>query len=203
MITYNPNDPVLSFAVDPGTSTLGLTIVKVLPDSTLELVHSETIEIDKEIRRSTEYQHLAEEYSMMDARLSVIRDCLLELLLEYEPHVLSVETPYMGRFPAAYRALVLCMSAVLKSFRDYNDDLPIHFIEPSSAKAAVGVVKKGSHKDVVERLLRARFKPNCKKKEFHESELIEFMDEHQWDSLAVNYATLAFYDFFDGEKNHD
>lgn len=201
MLTYSPNERIRSFAVDPGTSTLGLSIVDVLPNSTLELVHADTINIEKEIRRSDEYRSIAEDYGMMDARLSAVRDNLLELLLQYKPHVLSLETPYMGRFPAAFRALVECMRAILTAYRDYNDELEIYLVEPSTAKAAVGVIKRGSNKDIVEKLLRERFKENCKPGEFHPSGYTFLMDEHSWDSLAINYYVLKLYDFFQGANN--
>lgn len=89
----------------------------------------------------------------------------------------------MGRFAAAFRALTECMVFISDAVGRYDPMMLLHVVDPPTAKMAVGlVIKKGMTKDDVKKAVLA-----LKDLENPNGIILEDLDEHSIDSIAVGY----------------
>lgn len=184
MIPWNRflEKPYVICAIDPGTDTLGVSILYVdLLEGTITLVDAFTWDASKYIEAN---HHQTLLWGPRFARIAYHRNNLYELLIRYQPNLVVAESPFMGRFPQAFESLVEVRSAISLALYSYNPALPLELMDPPTAKKGVGaIVKKGSKENVQE----------CVKAL---SDLIwqlpyplEQLDEHCYDAIAVGYTT--------------
>lgn len=169
--------------IDPGTDTLGVSVLDVhLHLNTLSLVFAQTFQ---GAQMAQHYRYIMQVHGDKVARLKAHEDNLYYLLTLYQPHEVISEAPYMGRFPAAYGALVQCMDSIRGALIRYDPMLPLHTADPPTVKNAVGVGGRTGDKALmataVQQLVEQSIllNPNglC----------IAALDEHSIDSIAVAY----------------
>lgn len=174
MITLPASDePLRLLAIDPGTSTLGVALLSWDFGPNFVVEHAFTAKVKDEDDTFTE---------MNGNRLGRMR-CLINVVDEelnsFEPHVIIAESPFLGRFPQAFAALVELLTLLRLSVNRYNSQLPLYTIDPKTVKKAVGVdLGKKNDKDDVTQALRIH-------PDLAWNVDIETLDEHSIDAVAV------------------
>lgn len=192
MLILPEDDPVYRIcSIDPGSNTLGFAVLEV------DLVAG-GVTVDEAVtfngeKMSQQYPHLIEVHGEKVARLYAHEKNLLRAFQHYKPHAIICESPFLGRFPQAYAALVECMTAIRRACYQYNPHIRLDTVDPMTAKQAVGVVikkaPKGSkHKkqgltkdDVKQAILQLKDLTNQAER------MLTQMDEHSIDAIAVGY----------------
>jgi Holliday junction resolvasome RuvABC endonuclease subunit len=179
MLTLPESDePLRLFAIDPGSDTLGIALLE-LDLVTLEL----TVVWVQTFTASTVTRRAGEAENAYFARLRRVRHHytnFYKLLTQFQPHLVTAEAPYLGRFATAFEALVEVRGALQNALHDYNPDLILTLVDPPSAKKAVGaIVKKGSKENVAQSVLA------CSKLKWGDDVEIGTIDEHGFDAIAV------------------
>lgn len=133
--------PVRVMGIDPGSNMLGVSILDYhLADKSVVLVDARTFQAAQDLR---EYKLVADVHGEHIAKLMSIRDSLSGYMRAWIPYTVASESPYMGRFPAAYRALCNCMMMITETVIAHDPYMPLHLFDPMTVKAAVGVTAKG------------------------------------------------------------
>lgn len=167
--------------IDPGTETLGTAVLDVnLCTAQVSLIHAKTY---RGSRGLLLHPALAETQGDRLAKLYSHEQTLLALFNHFQPHGVSVEAPYLGKFPQAFEALVECRTYIRRALWQYHPMMPMELIDPPTAKMAVGVVpRKGVTKDDIKRgVLNLGNLTNCT------TSSIASLDEHSIDAIAVGY----------------
>lgn len=176
MPDHNPIHRILS--IDPGTDTLGYSIID------LNVYTGEMLAVEVRTISASRLARTLEHYTVVHgdktSRLIVIEEHLYEVMYWFKPHAVIAESPYLGRFPQAFAALVECFNTIRRAVIRYDATIPLEMIDPSSAKKAVGVSKKGSTKEDVKYGVLG-----LSNLSFKEGIEAESLDEHSTDSLAV------------------
>lgn len=167
-------------AIDPGTTTLGVSFLDVdLSKRSVTVIDSATYRADSRVNENSIYYETRGDRA---ARLRFHHQNLRVLFQQFQPHALIAESPYMGRFPAAFEALCECRDMLRTVLHEYNPALPFETVDPPTAKKAVGaIVKKGSKENVQESVLA------LKDLQWALPYPIELLDEHCYDSIACGY----------------
>jgi hypothetical protein len=165
-------------AIDPGTDTLGVAIIDLY--LTRRIMRVVEVRTYKASDRYASVAHLNQSLSDRGLRMYWHGINLTNVLFAWLPNAVIAEAPYMGRFPAAYEALVECRSMIRQSVASYNPALELLLVDPPSAKKSVGaIVKKGSKENVQESVLKLPFL------EWYQPLGIDAIDEHGFDAIAV------------------
>ncbi len=185
---YDDPAPCRILGIDPGTNKLGVSVLDVcLATNAISLRFSQTF--DGHVM-SRDYRYVSRVHGDKVARLEAHRENLYILLTHWQPHEVVSEAPYLGRFPAAYAALVECLTAVRHALSAYDWNMPLLTVDPPTAKNAVGVNGKSGDKDLmaaaVHRLVDLGFLLNP------EGIVLSSLDEHSIDSIAVGYVRAKY-----------
>ena len=170
-------------ALDPGTDTLGVAVFDL--DLATGIARIPWVSTLRASRSNHFNDYAATLHGDRYARLNAHHARLVELFQQFQPQLIASESPYMGRFPQAYAALVECMQIIQSAVTQYDYGLSVLTVEPTAAKKAVGVLKRGSNKDLVRDLVLA--KPEL---QFIGGVNPYTLDEHSTDALAVGYFVL-------------
>ncbi|MND25671.1 hypothetical protein D3C87_1317840 [compost metagenome] len=167
-------------SIDPGTDTLG-TAVHDVDLFTGEVILRDATTLHGE-RNSRRYPGVAEVHGNRWAKLHSHEIEILHWLRYFQPNALICESPFLGRFPQAFEALVECKTAIRRALYQYDLTMPLETVDPPSAKIAVGAPGKSKKKEEVMRgILKL---PNYRNES---GKQIEFLDEHSTDAIAVGY----------------
>lgn len=174
------NKPFRVVGIDPGTESLGFAVLDLsLSNRKVTVRHVETLK-SQDVQKN--YSLELELHGARTARLMGMHDRLVVLLEVFQPHAVSTESPYMGRFPQAFAALTECVSYVRRAVDRYDRYQSLESVDPPTAKKAVGMtVKRGSTKDDVK---QAVAKLDI---EYAEGINLDDLDEHSVDAIAVAY----------------
>lgn len=142
------DNEVRILAIDPGTDTMGVCL------SIVDL-HHRTHYIDNlftlhAARQVSYYQSTLDIHGARQARFRAHTEMLLLTLDSFRPHCVISESPFMGKFAAAYGALTECMSVIRAALYQYDPTIPLETVDPPSAKKSVGVKARGGTKKDVE-----------------------------------------------------
>lgn len=172
--------PLVLMGIDPGTDTLGLSIMKIDPLSYAIIESSATTFHGRKV---TGYNSLLEAtHGSRIARLHAHRQNLYEQFCIHRPTVVASETPFFNRFrPNAFGPLVETMWCIREALWMYDQRLPLVEISPRSMKQTVGLKNKIGKDDV--KLALLGLKDILK---ISESELLS-LDEHAIDALGIVY----------------
>jgi len=183
MFRVNPDDdiPYRIAAIDPGTNTLGISFLDVdLAVRSITVIESATYRADSRVKEDS---IIYESRGDRAARLHFHRLNFAALLQQFTPHAVIAESPFMGRFPAAFEALCECRDMLRSVVWQYNPRIPLELIDPPTAKKAVGaLVQKGSKENVQACVLAL---PDLK---WALPVPIQTLDEHCYDSIACGYS---------------
>lgn len=172
--------PYRIVGIDPGTNNLGLSILDVdLHTHQISLTGVMTIKAGRSL---SQYGTLTETHGERDAKLQIYTDELYQWFYRLRPTCIISESPFMGRFPQAYAALVECLFCIRRAVSFYLPYLPLELATPTEVKLAVGAPTKGGGKEAVKQaLLQVSDIENP-----FDIDLAQ-LDEHSVDSIAVAY----------------
>ena len=171
---------VMSF--DPGTNHLGIAVFNVIPETgVLILKHAWTTDIAK--LAEDRYPGLAAYHGIRMAKLQAIEDVIAKAVESWMPTTLISESPYMGRFPQAFGALVECLYVIRSMILRWDYGVVLHTIDPASVKQAVGVSGRSGDKS----LMAAAIQKHPTRLDLSSVDLTR-LDEHAIDAIAVGYA---------------
>lgn len=175
--------------IDPGTNHTGYSVLDLNNSGELRCIYARTLDTSPLVRIDGVTTNL---HSDRFSKIRILGNELLHLLRIFRPHVVISESPYMGRFPQSFAALV----EVLLMFRDvifqFDPALPFETIDPSSVKKSMGVSGKSGDKDLMSTALQKeniQYLSGINSKEF---------DEHTVDSICVgvHYIKRHFGDYY-------
>lgn len=166
-------------SIDPGSNSLGLTI-NAVDFSTRQktILHSTTVHIDR-LAQLLYGDSLVLTHGLRFAKMQVCRSAIFKMACDWEIQAVVSESPYMGRFPQAFSALVECVQSMQLGIMDYNPLLPFNMIDPATVKKAMGVKGNSGDKNAMRNaaalILPAGFD-------------LDVFDEHAIDSMCVGHA---------------
>jgi Holliday junction resolvasome RuvABC endonuclease subunit len=168
------------FSIDPGINHLGLSITSI-DFNTKEVLSTDT----KTIHAKEKYlnKHTIENYGLKQAKIDYLNQIFIDLLNEYRPITVAIETPFYNlKRPAAFMPLVELLYQLSISLRATLASSNLALYQPSIIKKTIGASAICKKEEVREYVL--------KKKDFFKYKSIfpmEDLDEHSIDSLAIFY----------------
>lgn len=167
-------------SIDPGTNNLGICIAQMdLLSNKMNVIEAYTVDINIVTRLYA--QHIEIMYGERAAKMYAIEYLVNNILRSYPIAMLACESPYMGRFPAAFAALVECMARIYMAVYKHKQTMPFYYIDPSTVKRNLGVKGTSSNKDEVARAVANSPYINIERLN------IQYCDEHTTDAIAVGY----------------
>lgn len=177
--------PFRVIGIDPGTDTLGVSVLDAnLSTNEISLKSSQTF---KGSIMCKEYPWIIQTHGEKVARLKSHEDNLYNLFCQYRPHEVVSEAPYMGRFPAAYAALVECLNAIRAALMRYDAHMPLYTVDPATVKHTVGVSGKSGDKELMHKAIT-----NLTTISNPGHINLQMLDEHSIDSIAVAYVRASY-----------
>ena len=167
-------------AIDPGTNTLGVAVLDVcMSKGSVTLQESFTVVSNTNLRH---YPNVLLAHGERYAKLYSHSEKLRALFEEWEPHAVICESPFLGRFPQAFEALVECKIMIRRALQQYEPTMSLETVDPPTAKKAVGAPGKGGDKYAVRDAVLT-----LKDLTVSDSVDILSLDEHSIDAIAVGY----------------
>lgn len=166
--------------IDPGTTFLGVGIIKVNLD-TAKILSSDafTLNGSKLINNDN---WISKTYGDRTSRILALECELLKIFNYFKPTYICSESPFiMTKFPAAGIALTEVMCSIKRSVMSYSSWHRLFTIDPSSVKNAIGA-KGNADKDVMRNKL-----VNLSELNYNGQVQLLSLDEHSIDALAVAY----------------
>lgn len=147
------DDYLTVIGIDPGTSCLGFAAIKYCPSSAAMLLDTAfTIEpslLGKRIGVSPDT------LTHRPVKLNILRDALVKEFVNHEPTIVASESPFLGRFPRAFAALVECVFAERSALHEYDPSKIMVMITPSTVKVSAGVSHQSNDKEDMREALNA------------------------------------------------
>lgn len=168
-------------SIDPGTNHLGFAIIDLIPDRGMVVVDVATLEA---MRLASQYKSLIEVHGEKIAKLYALEMALNRIMSRFKPHYVVSESPYLGRFPNAFAALVECFNMIRRALIDFNPCMPLNQLDPSTIKKSVGVSGKSGDKSLMTLALAKLSAVEIDLSEFS----LDNLDEHSVDAIAAGYA---------------
>lgn len=177
------SDRPLMLSIDPGTNHLGIAISNLsLATKKMEVIEAYTVDINYVAKLYASHIELCR--GQRSAKMYAVYYLVQNLLRSYPFSVVACESPYMGRFPAAFSALVECLANISTACQDYNQRLPLFLYDPATVKRALGVKGTSSDKNAVAQAV-ARC-PSIDTSQIY----LSYCDEHTTDAIGVGHACL-------------
>lgn len=126
-----------------------------------------------------------EEMASRPARLNVIERALTLEFFKYEPVLVASESPFLGRFPAAFAALVECVTVERRALRAYDSNKRMCMLTPTTVKVGAGVAHNSNDKEDMRDAL-----DNIEDVDLSDVD-ISSLDEHAIDAIHVTRAAIA------------
>lgn len=172
--------PIRLFSIDPGSNHVGFAMSEISSDfKSITVVDATTVNLPKLLNRNE--QPRAKLFGDKVAKLHILRHAVTRYAEAWNPLCVVSETPYMGKFPQAYGALMECYFSIRLGLSDYNRSMILHGIDPSSVKASVGVNGRSDDKELVRKAL-------LKLPDLILDVQLLHLDEHAIDAIAVAYS---------------
>lgn len=189
MILCPPGDTRLRLiAIDPGTTTLGMTCMEIDLVERYAYVHDvRTLNANRVLNITPQYNHLVALYGEREARLQAHRTDIYHYFQYWTPHAVVAEAPFMGIRPHAYGALVECLSMVRSVALAYSPIMPFETVPPQQAKTAFNVAYKDTRKEDVKRRLHDVLGDPESRLRYIAPQHIDHLDEHSIDAIMVGY----------------
>lgn len=174
----NHHETFRVLGIDPGSSSLGLSILEWSMESSHYVVtHAETLSLTgKDFPLATEH------HGQRLSRHLELEDKLHSFLAAYKPHAIASESPFMGQFATAFKALSECLIILQRYMYLYDPHLAFHYYAPKEVKSAVGVVLTGN---------KGRKKEDNQLAIFSHPQLTWHIDKTQLDDNAVDATAVA------------
>lgn len=171
-------------SIDPGTYSLGITISDIdCSTGLMSVLDVHTADIDRIVRIN--FPVIEQYHGSSIARLRAVEYCIFNILRSWDVNLVASESPYMGRFPAAYAALVSCLGSIQKGCLAYNPALRLQTIDPATVKKLIGVKGNSGDKSLMKEAVL-----NSATIDLSTILDAQDLDEHSIDSIGVGAAYL-------------
>lgn len=184
MVLTNTPNYVSLIGIDPGSTHLGISIMRVDPTNwTIINTRAKTIHAQKLIDLNSD---LVIYHGEKIARIRQLNQKLSTLFAFERPIAVASESPfYSQRRPSAFGVLTEVIDSVREAVYQYNVSMPLTLIDPPTVKKAVGA-PGNADKEVVKRFVKQSPLLN-----YVGDTPLELLDEHSIDSIAVNFAQFT------------
>lgn len=185
MFTLPTLQDIKIVGIDPGTTSLGLTVISIDPYTyQINSINANTY-LAKNLPTYNKY--LSSVHGDLMARVSAYKEFLVDLFREIKPSLIGSESPFFYRtHPGAYGPLVETLAAIREAVWIYDNNLPLFTVPPSNVKQAIGAKGNAKKEDMI--IALSNFKPFNLDQSF-----INQLDEHSIDSIAVCAAMFKEY----------
>lgn len=171
--------PYRILSVDPGTDTIGFAIVDLdLATFEITITYARTLATNKRRLINPLYEQA---HGTSYAKRTLIQKHASYLLHRFEPHAMAVESPFLGRLPQAFEALIEVRTFLRRALVKYDVGMSMELYSPTHVKNAVGVSGKSKDKNDMTEALRKLDVT------WGEGVSLEALDEHSVDAIAVGY----------------
>lgn len=175
-----PDDKIRILACDPGTTTLGLSVIEVDIDNPTQIPHvvwSDTIEVKNPRVEDSLFQ--------IDGgrgwRMEEIEKQMVSVIEFAQPNFFITETPFMSRGKiSAYESGIQLQTMILSAVRSLSLTMNVYGINPITVKHYVGVDHIGTDKEDIKKAVIGLFKDSTDID-------LSTLDEHSIDSIAVGH----------------
>ena len=172
--------PIL--AIDPGTTTLGTSILHLnVETGKITVKAAKTFNAAREFRPSGFWQHVHDPQVL---RINYLSNRVQKLLWGSSPNVVACESPFSHQRPDAFAALVRIQMALYNAVRGFDASKSLLLVSPNEAKTSVGatVGKQATKDNVRESVLKLPLVWDP---------LVDpaLVDEHSIDAIAVGVFT--------------
>ena len=184
MVMTNTPEYVSLIGIDPGSTHLGISVMRVDPINWKIInTRAKTIHAQKLIDLNSD---LVIYHGEKIARIRLICQKLYTLFQYERPLAVASESPfYSQRRPSAFGVLTEVIDGVRDAVYQYNSLLPLTLIDPPTVKKAVGA-PGNADKLVVKNFVKMSPIIN-----YAGDTPIDLLDEHSIDSIAVNFAQFT------------
>ncbi len=166
--------------IDPSVDNMGVGILDIDIDTyRVVVVESYTVHGKDHVKK---YPHIAKYHGERVAKLHGHGEHFIKVFDQWDPNAVAIETPFMGRFPAAYGALKECVCTVTNALISHDFTMPLNGIDPKSVKNAIGVSAGSKDKNDMQAALSLH-----KGIEWGNGLNAGMLDEHSVDAIAVAY----------------
>lgn len=169
-------------SIDPALDKLGIAVLDVcLVTRQIHIKYAETIDA---VAGSNKYPEVISHFGLRQAKLCYHEDYFTDFFNRWCPHSIVHESPFLGRFPQSYAALVEAVSGIRRAAINYNVLVDFDHVDPPTAKKAVGVAGNSKIKEEVMAAIRKL--PDV----VYDKDtviLLEYLSEHASDAVAVGY----------------
>ena len=181
---YLPKDSLERTAsivgIDPGSETLGLSIINFDIDSfKIESTYAQTF-IGSKMFDADNW--LSVIHSPRVARINSHKENLVKIFNSVNPLVIACESSfYNPRRPNAYAVLIEVLTAVREAVMEYDIWKPLYLIDPPTVKKSVGAPGNADKVKMLECVC------NLTQLNYSGDVPIQELDEHSIDAIAVAY----------------
>lgn len=177
------DDTIRVISIDPGSNNCGFAVL------TLNLltfkVHVDYMETLHSTALKKKYKEYIPLYGERESKNIFYGYALRRLLEAWGPVEVIAESSYMGRFAAAFKALVEQVTVFRSVCHFYDDFIPFRLFEPSTAKKAMGVPGGSKDKELMRKALMDRDDLI-----FENTNTLLKADEHSVDAVAIGLTRL-------------
>lgn len=177
----NTNTIVNIIGIDPGTNTLGFSVIYFDCKTLTILSTFATTFIGEKLSRYDDYSRFLHGDRFM--RLRAHEENLLHLFRQFQPFQVVAESNFMNtRRPQAYGALVETVSAIKSALYRFDPWKPLYLIDPPTVKKAIGAKGNADKEEVKRCLLKLEDDLH------YQGDIpITALDEHSIDAIAIAY----------------
>lgn len=179
------DEPLRIMSVDPGTDTLGVSLLEAdTYENTCVVVNTTTL-VGTELLKKTDFgKSLLTTHKVKYQRLSALRKQLYIYYRTYHPHVICCEGNFMGASMSSFASLVEAAYMVRNLAFELDPYAYFTEISPSEGKASVNLHdKKTKVRDAIKKELDGNNALRLSK-DVH----LDDLDEHGLDSIIIGYA---------------
>lgn len=187
----NASSEVTIIGIDPGSSRLGLSILRFSAEWPHNILSTEALTFAAD-RMTNKESWISENFGHRVDRIQWLENEIYAVLVHVKPIHVGVESPFINALrPAAYGALVEVIGAIRRAVMRYSLWTSLSFVDPPTAKKAIGAPGNAKKEQMYERLMAIAPTLN-----FVGPKPIYLLDEHSVDSIAI---ALWLYNFTMGK----
>lgn len=173
-------DCVRVMGIDPGSRTLGISILTCFPyEQKLQLDEAWTLNTEKVIQLK---RFRVARVGENQVRMEAIEEEILMALQNFYPDAVVMETPYLGRLPQSFFVLTQVMVAIGRAVDAYSAAMFLNKIDPSTVKKTIGVPGTSSDKGLVRKAVEG-----LANLENLSGRPLKSLSEHAIDATAVGH----------------
>lgn len=185
-IPENTGTTACNIGLDPGSDTLGMACITFsLETGEMLGAWARTLHGAKLARNKVWLTGL---FGERVARIEALGENLRALFQHEQPFDIASESPFLGKFAAAYGALVEVICMIRREVMIYDQWKTLSLIDPPSVKKAVGAPIKGGKEGKLLVAKAIKDLVDSGKLKYTGDIPLEDLDEHSNDALAVAYA---------------